>query len=656
MRLKFQILFFLLTLAYSQDFLHVGDNGKIVDGNDEPILLRGFGLGGWLVQEGYMWGIGGFFASHTNIKNEILSLIGEEKTDEFYQIYHQNYITEQDIAFIAEQGFNTLRIPFHYKYFSNEPWVFINDGFVIIDRILEWCREYQIYLMLDMHCAPGAQSKDLPADSDGINAGLWTSALNRNWATDIWQHIANYYADEPWIAGYDLINEPVLSDGFTSIDLRNFYIQIKTAIRMVDQNHLLFIEGNWYGNDFTSLTPPFDNNMGYSFHHYIGPSHQTSWVNNYLSMSEQYNVPLWVGEFGENSNHWVHYKVNLFEQHDIGWSSWNYKHNGSITPVMRVEVPESFQLILNYWNNTIQTITAEEVETGLMDLAEAYRFENCTQNKGLLHAMTHPDFEIVSSPYEAITIPATLEAVHYDMGANGVAYLDYTYEDPAKFSGDSESWNNGWAYRNDGVDIQTAQDTEGSSHNVGWLENGEWMYYTVDVSVGGVYQVLCRAASQNNNGLLAISIPAQSQEIIMEIPNTGGYQAWAWTEPDTMEIGPGPALISMMVYSGGFNLKDIQITLISGNNTLPDNFEILSYPNPFNSTTTFLIPDGVKFQRIKIIDVNGAIIQDSGTGPALRNAFWNGRNESDIPAVSGVYFYEIEISNQMYNGKMTLIR
>ena len=112
----------------------------------------------------------------------------------------------------------------------------------------------------------------------------------------------------------------------------------------------------------------------------------------------------------------------------------------------------------------------------------------------------------------------------------------------------------------------------------------------------------------------------------------------------------------MMVYSGGFNLKDIQITLISGNNTLPDNFAILSYPNPFNSTTTFSIPDGVKFQRIKIIDVNGAIIQDSGTGPALRNAFWNGRNESDIPAVSGVYFYEIEIANQMYNGKMTLIR
>ena len=142
----------------------------------------------------------------------------------------------------------------------------------------------------------------------------------------------------------------------------------------------------------------------------------------------------------------------------------------------------------------------------------------------------------------------------------------------------------------------------------------------------------------------------------MEIPNTGGYRSWAWTEPDTMEIGPGPALISMMVYSGGFNLKDIQITLISGNNTLPDNFAILSYPNPFNSTTTFSIPDGVKFQRIKIIDVNGAIIQDSSTGPALRNAFWNGRNESDIPAVSGVYFYEIEIANQMYNGKMTLIR
>jgi len=142
----------------------------------------------------------------------------------------------------------------------------------------------------------------------------------------------------------------------------------------------------------------------------------------------------------------------------------------------------------------------------------------------------------------------------------------------------------------------------------------------------------------------------------MEIPNTGGYQTWAWTEPDTMEIDPGPVLISMMVYSGGFNLKDIKITLISGNNTLPDNFKILSYPNPFNSTTSFMIPDGVKIQQIKIIDVNGSIIQDTGTGNGLRNAFWNGRNESDSPAVSGVYFYEIKIANQIYNGKMTLIR
>jgi len=249
-----------------------------------------------------------------------------------------------------------------------------------------------------------------------------------------------------------------------------------------------------------------------------------------------------------------------------------------------------------------------------------------------------------------------LEAVNYDMGANGVAYLDYTYEDPAKFTGDSKAWNNGWTYRNDGVDIQTALDNEGSLYNIGWMENGEWLHYTVDVPIGGVFQISLRISSQNNNGLISCGIPSQSQEIVIGIPNTGGYQNWDWTDPDTLEIVSGTALISLTIYNGGFNLKDIKLTLLESNNTIPDNFKILSYPNPFNSMTRFLIPDGIKYQRITIFDINGRVVQDSRRRPFLLNGLWNGRDGFDAPASSGAYFFEIEVDRQLYNGKMTLIR
>ena len=162
---------------------------------------------------------------------------------------------------------------------------------------------------------------------------------NRDWTVAIWKYIAKHYSESQWIGGYDLINEPVLEGGFTSGNLRQFFIEIVDSIRSVDQNHNVFIEGNWYGNDFTSLTPPFDDNMAYSFHHYVGPSDQTNWVNQYVGMSQDYNVPLWVGEIGENSNHWAYHKIKLFDENNIGWSWWNYKHNGSVSTLLGIDVP-----------------------------------------------------------------------------------------------------------------------------------------------------------------------------------------------------------------------------------------------------------------------------------------------------------------------------
>ena len=72
--------------------------------------------------------------------------------------YQKNYITEKDITFLSEQGFNALRVPLHYKHFSPSPNIFSNEGFELLDPIVEACKENNIYLILDMHAAPGAQN------------------------------------------------------------------------------------------------------------------------------------------------------------------------------------------------------------------------------------------------------------------------------------------------------------------------------------------------------------------------------------------------------------------------------------------------------------------------------------------------------------------
>ena len=132
MRLILQTLFF-CSVLFSQGFLHV-ENGQIVEGNGEPILLQGLGLGGWLVPEGYMLNIPGF-GSPTEIENKIEALLGEDLANEFWDRYHDNYVAQADIDQIAEWGFNSIRIPFHYKQFSETPGDVNPFGYEIVDSL-----------------------------------------------------------------------------------------------------------------------------------------------------------------------------------------------------------------------------------------------------------------------------------------------------------------------------------------------------------------------------------------------------------------------------------------------------------------------------------------------------------------------------------------
>ena len=97
--------------SFSQGFLRV-DGDKIVNDVDQNFILRGMGLGGWLVQEGYMLKTGKLNAEY-QIRNGISDLVGGEKTEELYEIYHKNYVRKIDIDSLASWGFNSIRLPMH---------------------------------------------------------------------------------------------------------------------------------------------------------------------------------------------------------------------------------------------------------------------------------------------------------------------------------------------------------------------------------------------------------------------------------------------------------------------------------------------------------------------------------------------------------------
>ena len=318
--------------AWSQNYVHA--NGKaIVEGNGDTLIIRAMGVGGWMVQEGYMLQTASFASPQHKIKDTIEALIGSTATDAFYDAWLTNHFNKADVDSLAAWGFNAVRIPMHYNLFTlpieDEPIqgqnTWLTKGFYLLDSAVEWSRQNDIYVILDLHAAPGGQGYDSGiSDYDPTKPSLWESAFNRSKTAALWKKLAERYATDTVIAGYDLINEPNWNlPGGTA--LRAIYEDITDSIRSVDTNHIIFIEGNWFANTFTGLTPPWDNNMAYSPHKYWSPVNSTADIQYGLDLRDTYGVPIWFGETGENSNAWYTGLIEIMENNGVGWAWWPLK-------------------------------------------------------------------------------------------------------------------------------------------------------------------------------------------------------------------------------------------------------------------------------------------------------------------------------------------
>ncbi|MES1223488.1 MAG: cellulase family glycosylhydrolase, partial [Bacteroidota bacterium] len=417
----YSLLFFAFAfhLINAQGFLKA-DGKKIVNEKGENILLRGIGLGGWMLQEGYMLHVNKDAQQH-KIRERIEALLSKQQTDEFYDLWLSNHTTKTDIDSLKAWGFNSVRLPMHYNLFTlaadKEPVAgsntWLTRGFALTDSLISWCKANGMYVILDLHAAPGGQGNDLNiSDRDASTPSLWQSEADQQKTIALWHQLAMRYANEPTVAAYDILNEP--NWGFedpvndrnglkekTNAPLKKLLIEITSAIRDADKNHIIVIEGNGWGNNYNGILDDglWDKNIVLSFHRYWNYKDESS-VRDILKAREKYNVPAWIGETGENSNTWYTQAIRLFEKNNLGWSWWPLKKLGANNP-LQIKSNLNYDRLVDYWNGKINKPPKEsDVYSGLIELAIYTNAKNNIKHPDVVDAMMRQPFTDETKPFK----------------------------------------------------------------------------------------------------------------------------------------------------------------------------------------------------------------------------------------------------------------
>ena len=588
------ISFVIISNLGAQGFLKT--QGKaIVNEQGDTVIIRAMGLGGWMLQEGYMLQTSSFANAQYEIRNKIEELIGSEDTDQFYDLWLANSIQKTDIDSLKSWGFNAVRLPMHYKLYTlpieeepiNGEHTWLNKGFELTDSLLSWCEANEMYLLLDLHGAPGGQGYEGSiSDYDPSKPSLWESKANRDKTVALWKKLAERYKDEPWIMGYDLINETNWNLPGNTL-LRQLYKEITDSIRSVDNKHMILIEGNWFANDFSGLTPPWDDNMVYSPHKYWSKN-ETADIQWVLTIRDNYNIPLFFGESGENSNPWFRDAIRLFEEEGIGWAWWPLKKVESIScPLSVIKTPEYTQL-LNYWNGNGQKPSAAFAKSTLFELAENMKIENCVYQKDVIDAMFRQVNSNTSKPYNIQDIPGIVYASDFSLGPLGIAYFDVDAYDYHVTTGNYTAWNSGWAYRNDAVDIEKIDDNINSNgYGIGWMAQGEWMKYDINVLEDGVYDIKVRLASNNSGGKFHLEHKGARISSLKTVQSTGGWYNWKNTTLNNVILTNDMKSFSFYTDIDGFNLSSFEFIKKKETEELITNY-LFAHTNDNSSITLVL--------------------------------------------------------------------
>ncbi|MBL0272968.1 MAG: cellulase family glycosylhydrolase [Chitinophagaceae bacterium] len=459
-------------------FLHTSGQ-DIVNASGKKIYLKGVGLGNWLLPEGYMWKFGGLGDRPRKIEKLVSDLLGEVKSAQFWKSFRQNYITEADIKRIAELGFNSVRPALNSRLFLTEgdnP-VYVEEGFDLIDSLVSWCKKHRLYVIIDMHGAPGGQTGANIDDSPNDIPELFINPKYQDQLVNLWMKIVRRYKDESTVAAYDLLNEPLPKNTGSAEKYKHLlvplYQRITAEIRKVDQKHMITLEGFDWSNDWSLFDKPFDKNVFYQFHYYCwGRPDNLNNIDEYLKKRKELNTPVWVGETGEKGNAIYWATSQLFAANNIGYSFWPWKKMDTKNTPYSIKKPNQWDLISEYTKGGLRpdSLVAEKA---LNELLENIKIANCDYFEDVCNAIL-------------TRVPAKIEAENYGHDGFKRSYfvLDtlnkstyYRKKEPVKIDLDSKDKNQLWS----------EQSIE--------LKQSEWVVYNFESLESRKYQLTIRCSA-----------------------------------------------------------------------------------------------------------------------------------------------------------------
>jgi endoglucanase len=421
------------------DMLQVRGN-QIVDAQGRPVRLRGTCIGGWMNMENF---IDGYPGAESGIRAAMAEELGPDKARFFFDRLLDHFFAAEDVAFLASQGVNCVRLPLNYRHLENDaaPGVYLAAGFGRLDRAIAQCAQHGIYVILDLHAVQGGQNPDWHCDNACGESLFWQYPHFQERFYDLWEEIARRYQGNPTVAGYNVMNEPVtgwLHDRTVAPyrsdweKINHVYREVVRVIRIIDPQHIIFLEGDFFSQRFAGLELPYTHNLVYSSHHYtaagFGPGRYPGtiqgqhWDKEYQQtlfanqegtrFTAEHNVPLWVGEFGATYNgpeeerpdrlRALDDKIAVLEAAAAHWTTWTYKDIGvmgwvTVNPaseymqVIRPVLEAKLQLSTDLWGRWLPLTPAQEAVRRLSEIvAEAMKADPKTV-QGVLDATILPN-------------------------------------------------------------------------------------------------------------------------------------------------------------------------------------------------------------------------------------------------------------------------
>lgn len=348
---------------------------QIIDEKGEEVRLRGTCIGGWMNMENF---INAYPGDEHGLRATLADILGQGKAQFFFDRWLDAFLAEEDIAFIKSCGSSVVRLPLNYRHFERDdkPYQYLEAGFERLDKVVHWCARHRLYVILDLHAVQGWQNNDWHCDNSSRHTHFWQQTQFQDRYVGLWEEIARHYKGSEIIAGYNVMNEPVSNapagrfyddrdyqpdwDKFNQVNRR-----VVKAIRAIDPDHIIFLEGDLFSSRFEKMEAPFAGNLVYSSHNYASPSYdprqgpipqeqrklnvqrqeEIFLAHEGTQYMQRYNVPLWVGEFGANGDCGLEDQVSVFEEYGVHWTIWTYKDVG-VMGFMTVNPDSKYMQIL----------------------------------------------------------------------------------------------------------------------------------------------------------------------------------------------------------------------------------------------------------------------------------------------------------------------